>query len=196
MRKSSVNSVPFVPVFFLCFIYWFDYNPELMVLNVSLYASRLTRILLTLSLWWFSAFSANTHSSLYVFRAMQFLNDFQQIKIEDILPFFPDFVTIDHFKVAENSQIIPNTFSACFSTLCLFLKWWFGNNLGSQHNHYRASCKINSFTVVFESRGVYLTIFDYFPSPPSLYLIFCSIFFLPKSVSYPHWFSSLSHVPF
>ena len=30
---------------------------------------------------------------------MQCLNDFQQIKIEDILPFFPDFVTIDHFKV-------------------------------------------------------------------------------------------------
>ena len=30
---------------------------------------------------------------------MQVLNDFKQIKIEDILPFFPNFVTIDHFKV-------------------------------------------------------------------------------------------------
>ncbi|XP_028399921.1 vacuolar protein sorting-associated protein 18 homolog [Dendronephthya gigantea] len=38
-------------------------------------------------------------------KAMQFLNDFQQIKIEDILPFFPDFVTIDHFKDAICSSL-------------------------------------------------------------------------------------------
>jgi hypothetical protein len=32
-------------------------------------------------------------------RAMEFLNECDLLKIEDILPFFPDFVTIDHFKV-------------------------------------------------------------------------------------------------
>ena len=31
--------------------------------------------------------------------AMEFLQQCQLLKIEDILPFFPDFVTIDHFKV-------------------------------------------------------------------------------------------------
>ncbi|XP_033107072.1 vacuolar protein sorting-associated protein 18 homolog [Anneissia japonica] len=33
-------------------------------------------------------------------RAMEFLQESQLLKIEDILPFFPDFVTIDHFKEA------------------------------------------------------------------------------------------------
>ncbi|ELU13053.1 hypothetical protein CAPTEDRAFT_223579 [Capitella teleta] len=33
-------------------------------------------------------------------RAMDFLNECDLLKIEDILPFFPDFVTIDHFKDA------------------------------------------------------------------------------------------------
>lgn len=33
-------------------------------------------------------------------RAMEFLHDCDLLKIEDILPFFPDFVTIDHFKDA------------------------------------------------------------------------------------------------
>nr|XP_022303010.1 vacuolar protein sorting-associated protein 18 homolog [Crassostrea virginica] len=33
-------------------------------------------------------------------RAMDFLHDCELLKIEDILPFFPDFVTIDHFKDA------------------------------------------------------------------------------------------------
>ena len=32
-------------------------------------------------------------------RAMEFLHECDLLKIEDILPFFPDFVTIDHFKV-------------------------------------------------------------------------------------------------
>jgi len=32
-------------------------------------------------------------------RAMEFLHECDILKIEDILPFFPDFVTIDHFKV-------------------------------------------------------------------------------------------------
>ena len=30
---------------------------------------------------------------------MEFLNQCELLKIEDILPFFQDFVTIDHFKV-------------------------------------------------------------------------------------------------
>ena len=30
---------------------------------------------------------------------MKFLGDCEFLKIEDILPFFPDFVTIDQFKV-------------------------------------------------------------------------------------------------
>jgi hypothetical protein len=33
-------------------------------------------------------------------QAMQFLQECDLIKIEDILPFFSDFVTIDHFKDA------------------------------------------------------------------------------------------------
>ncbi|XP_071954720.1 vacuolar protein sorting-associated protein 18 homolog [Antedon mediterranea] len=33
-------------------------------------------------------------------RAMEFLQESELLKIEDILPFFPDFVTIDHFKEA------------------------------------------------------------------------------------------------
>ena len=34
-----------------------------------------------------------------IFRAMELLNECNLLKIEDILPFFPDFVTIDQFKV-------------------------------------------------------------------------------------------------
>ena len=33
-------------------------------------------------------------------QAMKFLHECDLLKIEDILPFFPDFVTIDHFKVS------------------------------------------------------------------------------------------------
>ena len=33
-------------------------------------------------------------------QAMQFLQQCELLKIEDILPFFSDFVTIDHFKDA------------------------------------------------------------------------------------------------
>ena len=33
-------------------------------------------------------------------RAMEFLHEYDRLKIEDILPFFPDFVTIDHFKAS------------------------------------------------------------------------------------------------
>ena len=32
---------------------------------------------------------------------MEFLHECDLLKIEDVLPFFPDFVTIDHFKVSQ-----------------------------------------------------------------------------------------------
>lgn len=38
-------------------------------------------------------------------QAMNFLKECKFIKIEDILPFFPDFVTIDHFKDAVCSSL-------------------------------------------------------------------------------------------
>lgn len=38
-------------------------------------------------------------------RAMEFLHECDLLKIEDILPFFPDFVTIDHFKDAIISSL-------------------------------------------------------------------------------------------
>lgn len=38
-------------------------------------------------------------------RAMEFLHECDRLKIEDILPFFPDFVTIDHFKDAIISSL-------------------------------------------------------------------------------------------
>lgn len=36
-------------------------------------------------------------------KAMNCLSSCNLLKIEDILPFFPDFVTIDHFKVCNCS---------------------------------------------------------------------------------------------
>lgn len=39
-----------------------------------------------------------------IIRAMKFLSDCEFLKIEDILPFFPDFVTIDQFKVSSSSD--------------------------------------------------------------------------------------------
>jgi len=38
--------------------------------------------------------------ALTIIRAMAFLNQCDLLKIEDILPFFPDFVLIDDFKVS------------------------------------------------------------------------------------------------
>ena len=38
-------------------------------------------------------------------QAMEFLKECPSVKIEDILPFFPDFVTIDHFKDAICSSL-------------------------------------------------------------------------------------------
>jgi len=38
-------------------------------------------------------------------KAMEFLNQCELLKIEDILPFFQDFVTIDHFKDAICSSL-------------------------------------------------------------------------------------------
>ena len=54
-------------------------------------------IIILILLWYYYDSICIIYS--FICRAMQFLNDFQQIKIEDILPFFPNFVTIDHFKV-------------------------------------------------------------------------------------------------
>lgn len=39
-------------------------------------------------------------------KAMNCLSSCDLLKIEDILPFFPDFVTIDHFKVCHVSRWI------------------------------------------------------------------------------------------
>lgn len=52
-------------------------------------------------------------------QAMKFLEQCDLIKIEDILPFFPDFTTIDHFKdaICSSLQVIPSVlfiyFKAC-----------------------------------------------------------------------------------
>lgn len=43
-------------------------------------------------------------------QAMHFLEECKFIKIEDILPFFPDFVTIDHFKNAVCSSLEVSTY--------------------------------------------------------------------------------------
>lgn len=39
-------------------------------------------------------------------KAMNCLSSCNLLKIEDILPFFPDFVTIDHFKVSNLSGAV------------------------------------------------------------------------------------------
>ena len=45
-------------------------------------------------------------------KAMNCLSSCNLLKIEDILPFFPDFVTIDHFKVSEWNEDI-SFFASC-----------------------------------------------------------------------------------
>ena len=44
-------------------------------------------------------YGLNAFDYIFFSRAMEFLNQCELLKIEDILPFFQDFVTIDHFKV-------------------------------------------------------------------------------------------------
>ena len=46
-----------------------------------------------------SVLNYKLNAFVFFFRAMEFLNQCELLKIEDILPFFQDFVTIDHFKV-------------------------------------------------------------------------------------------------
>lgn len=46
-------------------------------------------------------------------KAMNCLSSCDLLKIEDILPFFPDFVTIDHFKVCHVLKMIYGSIS-CF----------------------------------------------------------------------------------
>ncbi len=55
-------------------------------------------IKMSVSLFTLIAFSVPLYSRSFVIRAMHFLEDTDLLKIEDILPFFPDFVVIDDFK--------------------------------------------------------------------------------------------------
>lgn len=48
---------------------------------------------------------------------MKFLSDCAFLKIEDILPFFPDFVTIDQFKVSH--QDVSMVMTSCITKLLL-----------------------------------------------------------------------------
>ena len=60
----------------------------------------------------------------FCFRAMEFLNQCELLKIEDILPFFQDFVTIDHFKVRLAALDLPwhccshSSFASKVRTVC------------------------------------------------------------------------------
>ena len=53
-------------------------------------------------LWFLSSARHVVEEEKDVKRAMEFLHECDLLKIEDILPFFHDFVTIDHFKVHHN----------------------------------------------------------------------------------------------
>ena len=50
-------------------------------------------------MWWYISARHVVEEEKDVKRAMEFLHECELLKIEDILPFFPDFVTIDNFKV-------------------------------------------------------------------------------------------------
>ena len=52
-------------------------------------------------------------------RAMEFLHECDLLKIEDILPFFPDFVTIDHFKVGYQRHLDTLQAFCLFQFYCL-----------------------------------------------------------------------------
>lgn len=49
-------------------------------------------------------------------KAMNCLSSCNLLKIEDILPFFPDFVTIDHFKVCNLHAVVFDTTRNKFRT--------------------------------------------------------------------------------
>ena len=53
--------------------------------------------------------TACIHWSTYLHRAMLFLQECTLLKIEDILPCFPDFVTIEHFKVHTHTHTHTHT---------------------------------------------------------------------------------------
>lgn len=55
-------------------------------------------------------------------QAMEFLKQCDLIKIEDILPFFSDFVTIDHFKEAICSALQVQFFKGFFNNI-LFVQY-------------------------------------------------------------------------
>ena len=57
-------------------------------------------------------------------RAIAFLSECDLLKIEDILPFFPDFVTIDDFKVQQPPELNTDAWCFCFfhfASQCLSL---------------------------------------------------------------------------
>ena len=56
-------------------------------------------LLWSVEIWFFFPARHVVEEEKDVKRAMEFLHECDLLKIEDILPFFPDFVTIDHFKV-------------------------------------------------------------------------------------------------
>ncbi len=47
---------------------------------------------------------------------MELLRECSLLKIDDILPFFPDFVTIDHFKVCVLISVRDARFGTVFLT--------------------------------------------------------------------------------
>ena len=49
---------------------------------------------------------------------MKFLEECSLLKIEDILPFFPDFVTIDHFKVNPSCFYQPPSLPTLQEAIC------------------------------------------------------------------------------
>lgn len=62
-------------------------------------------------------------------KAMNCLSSCNLLKIEDILPFFPDFVTIDHFKVL-------NTHTHTICAVCVCVLCWCIESIKTQNVAY------------------------------------------------------------
>jgi len=65
---------------------------------------------------------------------MDLLKECILLKIDDILPFFPDFVTIDHFKVSYHMWRRHNKW--CHNLNSLLLLQYSVGNLGSTNHKY------------------------------------------------------------
>lgn len=92
----------------ILFSFFFNLNNfNLRAANYTTFANRKLQSVVWLirthdTRWFWWTVVTCTHNFVlfnYFFRAMEFLNQCELLKIEDILPFFQDFVTIDHFKV-------------------------------------------------------------------------------------------------